>query len=389
MSGAAVLIGLAPAGDAYAAYAMTVLGRPDAAGRARRMGAELVLAAPAVAGLGRPAAVLPRRAAAVAPVADPRPRAAASGSLAAVVLGMLTGTLTGQDVDYRIENPIGIHGFAAGRAAAGVPGPRGAAGARGAAGDRRRRRPVPPVARRRAAADEVVPLRGGAAAAHRRCRGSCRPSSADLVFAWMLIAFPVAIAIAVLRYRLDGIDVVINRTLVYAPLTRGRGRGLRLRRRLPRARRSRRNGDLTISLVATGVVAVLFAPLRDRLQRGVDRLLYGRRSEPYAALVPARRAARGDARAGRRPARRSSPPCGRRCGCPTRRSPSPRTPSPSAAGAPADRRPVTLPLLHHGVPVGDLVLGLRPGEAAFSAADRRLLGRPRPAGGRRRLRRRG
>ena len=43
-------------------------------------------------------------------------------------------------------------------------------------------------------------------------------------------------------------------------------------------------GDLPVSLVATGVVAVLFAPLRDRLQRGVDRLLYGQRAEPYAAL---------------------------------------------------------------------------------------------------------
>ena len=36
--------------------------------------------------------------------------------------------------------------------------------------------------------------------------------------------------------------------------------------------------------MATGIVAVLFAPLRDRLQRGVNRLLYGHRAEPYAAL---------------------------------------------------------------------------------------------------------
>ena len=32
------------------------------------------------------------------------------GRGAGVVLGMLTGTLTGQDVDYRIDNPIGIDG---------------------------------------------------------------------------------------------------------------------------------------------------------------------------------------------------------------------------------------------------------------------------------------
>jgi hypothetical protein len=44
------------------------------------------------------------------------------------------------------------------------------------------------------------------------------------------------------------------------------------------------DGSLAISLVATGIVAVLFAPLRDRLQRGVNRLLYSERDEPYAVL---------------------------------------------------------------------------------------------------------
>ena len=104
--------------------------------------------------------------------------------------------------------------------------------------------------------------------------------------------------IAVLRYRLDGIDVVINRTLVYALLTAVviavyvlvvgyLGAALR------------REDDLLISLVATGVVAVLFAPLRDRLQRAVDRLLYGQRAEPYAALSRLGRAAGGHAGPGR------------------------------------------------------------------------------------------
>jgi signal transduction histidine kinase len=46
----------------------------------------------------------------------------------------------------------------------------------------------------------------------------------------------------------------------------------------------RTGGDLAISLVATGIVAVLFAPLRDRLQRGVNRLMYGERDDPYAVL---------------------------------------------------------------------------------------------------------
>ncbi|MDQ3965721.1 MAG: GAF domain-containing sensor histidine kinase, partial [Actinomycetota bacterium] len=46
----------------------------------------------------------------------------------------------------------------------------------------------------------------------------------------------------------------------------------------------RTGGNLLISLVATGLVAVLFAPLRDRLQRGVNRLTYGERDEPYKVL---------------------------------------------------------------------------------------------------------
>ena len=44
-------------------------------------------------------------------------------------------------------------------------------------------------------------------------RTSC-PRRRRLVFGWLLVACPVAIEIAVLRYRLDGIDVVINRALV-------------------------------------------------------------------------------------------------------------------------------------------------------------------------------
>jgi signal transduction histidine kinase len=47
----------------------------------------------------------------------------------------------------------------------------------------------------------------------------------------------------------------------------------------------RTGGNLPISLVATGLVAVLFQPLRDRFQRGINRLLYGERDEPYAVVA--------------------------------------------------------------------------------------------------------
>ncbi len=47
----------------------------------------------------------------------------------------------------------------------------------------------------------------------------------------------------------------------------------------------RTGGNLPISLVATGLVAVLFQPLRDRFQRGINRILYGERDEPYAVVA--------------------------------------------------------------------------------------------------------
>ncbi len=44
------------------------------------------------------------------------------------------------------------------------------------------------------------------------------------------------------------------------------------------------SGNFLISLLATGLVAVLFQPLRARLQRVINRLMYGERDDPYAVL---------------------------------------------------------------------------------------------------------
>jgi hypothetical protein len=43
-------------------------------------------------------------------------------------------------------------------------------------------------------------------------------------------------------------------------------------------------GNLLISLVATGLIAVLFQPLRLRLQQGVNRLMFGERDTPYRVI---------------------------------------------------------------------------------------------------------
>jgi hypothetical protein len=44
------------------------------------------------------------------------------------------------------------------------------------------------------------------------------------------------------------------------------------------------NVHLGVALPATALVAIAFHPLRDRLQRSVNRLLHGQRDEPYAAM---------------------------------------------------------------------------------------------------------
>ena len=101
------------------------------------------------------------------------------------------------------------------------------------------------------------------------------------VLGFLLI--PLSIALAILRYRLWNIDVIINRTLVYAALTTSvvviyalfvGSLGALLHDR----------GNFLISLLAAGLVAVLFAPLRQRLQRWVNRLMYGERDDPYGVL---------------------------------------------------------------------------------------------------------
>ena len=98
---------------------------------------------------------------------------------------------------------------------------------------------------------------------------------------WLLL--PLSIGVAVLRYRLWDVDLVINRTLVYAALTACIV-GIYVLAVGYLGAIFRAEGNLVISLVATGIVAVLFAPLKERLQRGVNRLMYGERDDPYAVL---------------------------------------------------------------------------------------------------------
>ena len=98
-------------------------------------------------------------------------------------------------------------------------------------------------------------------------------------------AIPIAIAVAVFRYRLYDIDLVINKTLVfivlagfitavYAGIVVGLGRLLPIG-----------ENDLGLAIAATALVAVAFEPVRVRVQHWANRLVYGTRATPYEVLA--------------------------------------------------------------------------------------------------------
>jgi signal transduction histidine kinase len=128
--------------------------------------------------------------------------------------------------------------------------------------------------------------------------------------------------------------------------------------------------DQTAALVAAGVVAVLAAPLRARLQRAVDRLVYGDRGDPYAVLTDLGRRIVGSpdemlaevvatvARALRVPYVAVE--------LTGETAPAAHTGEPAAAS-------VALPLSVRGRAVGRLVVAQRDPREAFGARDLRLL----------------
>jgi signal transduction histidine kinase len=98
-----------------------------------------------------------------------------------------------------------------------------------------------------------------------------------------LPAMVVAVAFAIFKYRLYDIDLIINRTLVYFSLTAFViGMYIIIVGLLGSLFQT--GSSLPVSLVATGFVAMIVQPLRERLQRTVNRFMYGERDEPYRVL---------------------------------------------------------------------------------------------------------
>lgn len=97
------------------------------------------------------------------------------------------------------------------------------------------------------------------------------------------IALPAALFAAILRDRLWDMAIILNRTLVYSGLSLGivavymlivGGLGLLFHTQ----------GNLWLTLLATALVAVLFQPAREWLQKTTNRLMFGERDDPYKVL---------------------------------------------------------------------------------------------------------
>lgn len=188
------------------------------------------------------------------------------------------------------------------------------------------------------------------------------------------LPLPLGVAAGILRSRLLDIDVVINRTLVYGGATVAilaiyaiaatvLGSVLTIQSGFP------------ASLLATALAALVALPIRDALQRGVNRVMYGDRDEPYRALsrlgrrlegaldpIEAPEAiARTIAESLRLPwvALRLGPPgMGARIFEHGRRPPS---------------DPIAVPLVYGAEVVGDLLVAPRSAAEPLSTADRSLL----------------
>ena len=106
----------------------------------------------------------------------------------------------------------------------------------------------------------------------------------------VLVPFvPVAAGIAIMKYRLYDIDVVISKTIAYGSLAAFitavyvvivAGIGSLGSGSLHVGSRP----DLGLSILATAVVAVAFQPVRERVQHLANRLVFGKRATPYEAL---------------------------------------------------------------------------------------------------------
>jgi signal transduction histidine kinase len=107
----------------------------------------------------------------------------------------------------------------------------------------------------------------------------------NLLLGALVLAVPISVGVAITKHRLYDIDVVISKTVtygvlavfitgVYALIVVGIGSLVG----------SGDEPNLMLSIAAVAIVAVAFEPLRNRLQRWANRLVFGHRATPYEVL---------------------------------------------------------------------------------------------------------
>jgi signal transduction histidine kinase len=106
------------------------------------------------------------------------------------------------------------------------------------------------------------------------------PTIADAI---AIVPLAAAMAIAILKYRLYDIDVVINKTLVYGAMA-GFITAVYVAIVVGIGRAVGSDRSIALSILATALVAVAFQPVRERVQRLANRLVYGKRATPYEVL---------------------------------------------------------------------------------------------------------
>ncbi|MBX3071078.1 MAG: hypothetical protein KF883_11305 [Thermomicrobiales bacterium] len=185
------------------------------------------------------------------------------------------------------------------------------------------------------------------------------------------LAFPVCLTIAILRFRLFDIDLYLGRTLVwvlmtilviaaYVGIVFGVGSMIK--------------GDQTtvLSLIALGLTAVFFQPVRQRVQQWINRLLFGDRDDPYRVV----RQLATDLSETAKPVealRSTVRTLTEALRLPYAAITLETDASPVAmAGAPGSTE-IDFPLIYQSQPVGQLIVSPRGGASEFDATDRQLL----------------
>ncbi len=115
------------------------------------------------------------------------------------------------------------------------------------------------------------------------------PPECDVCIPWVFSlghAFlPVAVGVAVFRHHLWRTDVVVNKALVYGSLAGFIGGSyIAVVVGLGTLLGTAGEPNVWLSILATALVAIGFQPVRERVQRLANRLVYGERATPYETL---------------------------------------------------------------------------------------------------------